>query len=429
MPHLVALLVTALLLTPAVAAPPELGTPQPPDFGPSSTKGFPELPKPDPNDPQPEKAPAYAGRSGEAKKKLLKEGGGNEASERAVALGLAWLARQQKQDGSWVYDASAKGEVIASTGMALLAFLGAGETHLGKGKYQKTVQAGLNFLLGRLPPEGANKGKFAGAGTMYAHAIGTTALCEAYGVTKDKNLLKAAQAAVDYIQKAQGNNGSWGYFANTNGDTSIVGWQIQALQAARLAKDIVVDDKVIKNAVKFLDLAGGGSRKQKYGYNDNTGAAPGTSLTAVGLLCRYYIDGWTPDNAGMAEGVIGLMDRAPGGTTKTPREKKPHLDMYYFYYATQVVHFFEGDEWKDWNDGPKAADGTRKGGMRDWLIELQNKKEDADQGSWDPEAGFIGNQCGRLGTTVLCVLTLEVYYRHPVNLQNLDNAIKILDGK
>jgi hypothetical protein len=367
---------------------------------------------------------SFPGRSGATKSKLLKEGGGNEASERAVALGLAWLARQQRQDGSWVFDGSDKGEVIAATGMALLPFLAAGETHKSGKKYQKQVGAALAYLLKNCPISGPNAGKFNGAGNMYAQAIGTVALCEAYGMTKDKGLLLAgAQAAINYIQKAQGPNGSWGYQAGANGDTSIVGWQVQALEAAKLSKDIVVADAVLKKAIAFLNLAGAGSRKSAYGYQDNAGAAPGTSLTAVGLLSRYYIDGWGPDNPGMAEGVLGLMKRAPG-------EKKPALDMYFFYYATQVVHFFEGDEWKTWNEGPKQADGSRKGGMRDWLVELQSRKDGANQGSWEPDGGFIGRQCGRLGTTAMCLLTLEVYYRHlPLYKRgNNADAIKIVDA-
>jgi len=350
---------------------------------------------------------SFPGRSGATKSQLLKKGGGNDESERAVARGLAWLARQQRPDGSWVYDAGNKEEVVAATGMALLPFLAAGETHKKNGKYQKTVANGLAFLLKNVQVSGPNAGKFTGAGNMYAHAIGTVALCEAYGMTKDKGLLLAgAQAAINYIQRGQGANGSWGYQPNTNGDTSIVGWQIQALEAAKLSKDIIVADAVIKKAIAFLDFAGAGSRKSAYGYQDNAAAAPGTSLTAVGLLSRYYIDGWGPDNAGMAEGVAGLMKRAPGPGAK------PALDMYYYYYATQVVHFFEGDEWKTWNEGQKQPDGSRKGGMRDWLIELQFKKDGANLGSWEPEAGFIGRSCGRLGTTCMCLLTLEVYYRH-----------------
>jgi hypothetical protein len=347
------------------------------------------------------------GRAGATKSRLIKEGGGNEASERAVALGLAWLAQQQRQDGSWVFDIGSREEVVAATGMAILPFLAAGETHLKGKKYQKTVDAGLRFLIKQCPTRGTNAGKFTSTSNMYAQAIGTMALCEAYGMTRDKSLLLApAQAAINYIQQAQGPNGSWGYSAGTAGDTSIVGWQIQALKAAQLSKDIVVDDRVIKKAINFLNSVSSGSRKAAYGYSDKTGAQPGTALTAVGLLCRYYIDGWGPDHPGMAEGVLGLSKNGPKFNTRQVS------NLYYYYYATQVVHFFGSDQWRDWNEGPKQPDGTRRNGMRDWLIETQFKGAGANQGSWEPEAGTIGASCGRLGTTALCLLTLEVYYRH-----------------
>jgi hypothetical protein len=286
----------------------------------------------------------------------------------------------------------------------------------------KTVAGGLGFLMKLCAPSGPNAGRM--SANMYANAIAAIALCEAYGMTKDPILKQYAQAAVNFIQKAQGPNGSWGYAAGANGDTSIVGWQIQALQAARLSKELVVDDRVIKKAVAFLNLAASGSRKSMYGYADSSGAAPGTALTAVGLLCRYYIDGWGPNNPGMNEGVIGLMKKPPVGTGGIK-------DMYYYYYATQVVHFCEGEEWKTWNDGPKQADGQRKNGMRDWLITNQIKKADdsAKLGSWDPEAGWFGSGCGRLGTTAMCILTLEVYYRHlPLYKRGTDGqAIKIAE--
>jgi hypothetical protein len=52
--------------------------------------------------------------------------------------------------------------------------------------------------------------------------------------------------------------------------------------------------------------------------------------------------------------------------------------------------------------------------MRDLLVELQNKGGDETmKGSWDKDMGFIGSACGKLGTTALAVLTLEVYYRYP----------------
>jgi hypothetical protein len=352
----------------------------------------------------------FPGRSGGTKSKLVREGGGNEASERAVALGLAWLARQQKDNGGWVYDQGTKEEVAASTGMALLPFLAAGFTHKPskdkneENKYMKTVGAGLAFLMRMCPTSGPNAGRL--SANMYAQGIGAMALVEAYGMTKDSVLRPYAQAAVNHIQAAQGQNGSWGYSFKQNGDTSIVGWQVQALQAAKLSGDLVVDDRVIKRAVGFLSSVAAGSKKAMYGYNSSADAQPGTPMTSVGLLCRYYIDGWGPNNPGMIEGVSGLTKKPPVGTG-------PVKDLYYYYYATQVVHFFEGEDWKNWNEGPKQADGVRKGGMRDWLVGTQIKMgEAAKAGSWDPEAGMFGANCGRLGTTAMSLLTLEVYYRH-----------------
>lgn len=366
-------------------------------------------------------ATAFAGRFGEAKAKLLKEGGGTAGSERAVALGLEWLAKQQKQDGGWEFEPKFKENRAAATGMALLCFLGAGETHKTGDKYKDTVKKGLNYLMKACPPvDDPNEGRI--SANMYEQAIATIALVEAYGMTRDKELKPYAQAAIDHIQRAQGANGSWGYAANTDGDTSIVGWQIQALQAAKLSKDIVVDDNVIKSAIKFLDAVAAGERKSMYGYGDSAGAQPGTSLTAIGLLCRYYIDGWRPTHPGMVDGVTGLLKNPPAG-------KGGVKNIYYHYYAAQLVRFYEQEEWNSWNEGPKAADGTRKGGMRDWLVKAQVREKGANNGSWDPENGIIGSSCGRLGTTAMCVLTLEVYYRHLPLYKRGDKAIKIPEDK
>jgi hypothetical protein len=361
------------------------------------------------------KGDGFDGRTKAGKARLLKEFGGSEESEEAVMLGLAWLTQMQNKDGSWQYDAGYPADKAAATGMAMLAFLGAGQSH-AEGRYKQTVQAGLDWLVKNVNmDQGQTSGQFNTISNMYSQGIATLALVEAYGMTKDKQvrakLKPVAQAAVDYIQRAQGNNGSWGYTYGTNNDTSIVGWQIQALHSARLTQDLTVDDKVIKKAIGFLDFVSAGQDKSVYGYTNNVGAAEATSLTSIGLLCRYYIDGWRPDTAGFATGAKGLMKRAP---SVTPR---PQFDLYYYYYATQVVRFYGGDDWKTWNEGTKQADGTRKGGMQDWLIELQSKRP-TDRGSWDPDVGVIGPSCGRMGTTCLALLTLEVYYRYDPQQEN-----------
>jgi hypothetical protein len=337
--------------------------------------------------------PGMQGRTGRTKDLLLQKYGGTPVSEAAVGAALAWLARKQLKDGSWEFDGTSK-DKVAATGLALLPFLAAGETHKYGTKYKKTVESGLNWLMGKVGSGGS-----LGASNMYAHAIATVALCEAAGMTKDPNVKAKATQAVLYIVHAQDKNGSWGYSPNTPGDTSIVGWQVQALASAKLAEIKFEKDKVFKDANKFLEGVSTDSGS-KYGYRER-GASQ--TLTPVGLLARYYTGDLTPRHPAYGRGVEFLKGFPP---------QKGYFDMYYYYYATQVVHFYEGPDWhKFWN--PR---------MRDLLVDLQRKGGGEDVlGSWDRDQGFIGQQCGRLGTTCLALLTLEVYYRH-LPLYKRDNA-------
>ncbi len=345
----------------------------------------------------------FAGRTGAARQALLASQGGTAASEAAVSRGLEWLARHQDRDGSWSFDhvrpacgtdclpAGKYADCrLAATAMALLAYLGAGQTHK-KGLYKKQVAAGLSYLLthgekirrhGEAPRLDL-RGHGPRNSRMYSHGLATIALCEDYAMTKDVDIRRAAQAAVHFIVDAQDPvGGGWRYEPNQTGDLSVTGWQVMALVSAKAA-GLRVPDQVLQGVEKFLthvQTAGGAF----YGYN-SPGRKP--SMTAVGLLCRMYL-GWTPDKRPLQEGVAFLSRLGPDKN-----------NMYYNYYAAQVLHHWGGPEWKRWNEV-----------MREHLIATQDKKGHA-AGSWYP-ADPHGRQGGRLYMTCLCVMTLEVYYRH-----------------
>ena len=349
--------------------------------------------------------PAFAGRGAATRSKMVAEKGGNAKSEAAVARGILWLARQQRKDGSWQYDGSSRDDTLSATALALLPFLAAGQTHKGTGpdnKYKSTVEAGLNYLLASQTINGKFKNVEKGDGYyMYSHAIATVTLCEALGMTGDTKLVRPAQVAVNLVVAAQAGNGSWGYKPGQQGDTSIVGWQIQALKAAKECKQLRVDNRAFEKASKFLDSVAAGPNLSRYGYKDpETDRAP---LTAVGLLSRHYASGWEPTNPGMASGVAYLLDKYP--------PKASYKNIYYYYYATQAVHFFEGPEWTAWN-----------GRMRDLLIDTQAKSGAPELlGTWEPDGELTGKHVGRLGATCFSLLTLEVYYRH-LSLNKRDTA-------
>lgn len=373
--------------------------------------------------PIPARDALFGCRTGDAKAALLRTGATAE-SEKAVARGLAWLHRQQTSNGTWAFDDGAfKEHRAAATGLALLAFLGAGESHkppAGKDAfYTKVVKNGLEALKRMCPKDGKDAGRI--STNTFAQALATHALCDAYGLTRDAELKPYAQAAVDCLQKAQGPNGSWGDTANEDGDTALTGWPLQALYVAQLS-DLKVDAAVLKKAVAFLDRVADGKLKSAYGSTERAEAQPGTVPTAIGLLSRYCFDDWKPDHAGLIDGATGLMKRppVPGGVR----------NLYYYAHATQVLRNFGGQLWNDWNE-VKVEGGATKDGVRDWLVKQQSRKEGASMWSWDPEGGWIGTNCGRLGTTAMCVLTLEVYYRHyPLYMQDAKGKmVKITEQK
>ena len=125
-------------------------------------------------------------------------------------------------------------------------------------------------------------------------------------------------------------------------------------------------------------------------------------MTAVGLLGRQYL-GIKRDSPMLAGGMKYLMNNLPDETFP---------NIYYWYYATQVMHNMSGYEWDTWN---------RK--MRDLLVRTQVRNADScANGSWDPGKDVWGNRAGRVMQTSLSALTLEVYYRYLPTLQNPGHA-------
>ena len=228
-------------------------------------------------------------------------------------------------------------------------------------------------------------------GDMYAHGIATIAMCEAYGLTADNLLKLSAQKAIWYIENSQDPaGGGWRYGPRQPGDTSVTGWQLMALKSGQMA-GLTIKADTLKKVEKYLDSC---ESTNKGGYGYTPGGGETITMTAVGLLCRQYL-GVNPRNPGLLQGVQRV--------EKTPPTSG---NIYYLYYATQVMHHMGGDSWDKWNKGP-ALDG--KGGIRDFLISAMDKgtANPDTEGSW-----VLAGAEGRLMSTSLALLTLEVYYRH-----------------
>ena len=115
-------------------------------------------------------------------------------------------------------------------------------------------------------------------------------------------------------------------------------------------------------------------------------------MTAEALLCRMYL-GWNKDQAGPGRGR-----RAGWPKTTCPASGSPNI--YYWYYATQVMHHLR-----------RPAVGRLEPADARHARASRRRRGGHAAGSWDP-AGEHAGAGGRIYMTALAICTLEVYYRH-----------------
>ena len=351
--------------------------------------------------PEARMAESLSMRTSDARREAARTLGGSPESEDAVERGLAWLASIQSADGHWsikefpgdgtpkIKSENFKAD-SAATGLALLAYLGAGYTHQS-GKYQDVVDRGVKWLLQHQKPDGdlfADELEFV---WLYSHGMASIALCEAYGMTKDAALKDPAQRALNFIVAAQHPEfGGWRYRPRFESDTSVSGWQLMALKSGEMS-GLVVPKETYAGVSHWLDTVQSKESPGQFSYHPTEAASP--TMTAEGLLMRQYL-GAKRSDAQLIAGANFLQTRLPDFGQR---------DSYYWYYATQVMFHMQGEHWSAWNNS-----------LRDTLVETQAKAGPLS-GSWDPSLPTPekwSNAGGRHYVTCLNLLMLEVYYRH-----------------
>ena len=365
---------------------------------------------------------AFRDRDPGRRSELAEERGGNTSSEAAVERGLEFLARHQESDGHWSLNDFARGETYqgaagegamesdtAATGLALLAFLGAGYTH-EKDKYREEVGAALFWLMANQEDNGD---LFSGVGGskytwLYSHGIASIALCEAYGMTQDPNLREAAQKALNFIAAAQEPSlGGWRYAPGVGTDTSVSGWQMMALKSGQLA-GLNVSQECFDGIDRWLKSAASPANPATYIYRPGAEQlhqrTPSLAMTAEGMLMRLYVSKDRADST-LLDGARKLQKNLPGTRGEAPEGaySESERDAYYWYYATQILFQLQGPAWDDWNNQ-----------LRPMLVQTQ-ATSGWQSGSWDPlgpKKDRWGQDGGRIYLTCLNLLMLEVYYRN-----------------
>ena len=369
---------------------------------------------------------AFAGRS--ARKESVDEAGG----------ALRWLAAHQSPDGGWgcegwrnwcdgaenlnavgLAGAGRPSHDVGVTGLALLAFLGAGYTNRSEGAFGKVVGNGLKYLRNVQDAEGC----FGDRSTprfVYNHAVAALAIVEAYGMTGSSIYKSPAQKALDFVAIARNPYFAWRYGVKPgDNDTAITGFMMMAMKSATLinaadvkaGKDpsLAVDEDALEGVKAWIEKmtdpdTGRVGYQQRgtgpYRSRETASSFPAwrsEATTAIGMLARIFAGEAPANSDAIQKGSRLCADQPPAW-----RSWDGSIDFTYWYFGTLSMYQVGGTPWKAWEAAMKPA-----------IVDTQRRDGDFCfyKGSWDPIDAW-GEEGGRVYATATMVLCCEVWYRY-----------------
>ncbi|MCC9607758.1 terpene cyclase/mutase family protein [Blastopirellula sp. JC732] len=354
---------------------------------------------------------AMQARVADNQKDIIQAQGGDPRIEASIDAALVWLAANQEDDGRWDasrhsagneqkvlghdrYGAGADADT-GVTGLAVLAFMARGHTHL-EGKHRTNVQHGLEFIISHQHDTGSLAGDARLFAQMYCHGIAMLALSEAYAMTRDDRIRPALEAALNYsFQSQHQTSGGWRYQPGDLGDTSQFGWQVLALHSAQLS-GIETPERTRELMTRFLRSVSSGDHNGLASYRPGERTTP--VMTAEALVCRVFMDAEnSKETVEEAANYLARFEPGPG---------RPNL--YFWYYGTIGMHQLQGERWHAWSASlqRQLLTSQRAGGL--------------EAGSWDPDTVW-GCYGGRVYSTAMATLSLEVYFRYLPIYYDLQN--------
>jgi|GEM_PF-1645287 len=357
-----------------------------------------------------------------------------EVENVAVERGLRWLAANQSPDGGWeaaAFPTWCDGQKVeaptldgrgsphhdvGTTGLALLAFLGAGTTNRSEGPYGPVVGKGLKYLRNVQDAEGCF-GPRRNVHYLYDHGIAALAMVEAYAMTGSTIYKAPAQKALDFVAIARNPNLAWRYGVKPgDNDTSVTAWMFHALDAARRVNaadvaagrpaSLLLDEEAFDGVKAWIDKMTDPTTG-RVGYQQRgTGPARPTGLTekfpservegltGFGVSTRIALGEDPATSEAIRRGVALIAALPPSWETNGS------IDFYSWHLCAIAMA----------QDGGEAGAAWRKALVTALLGHQRTDGETCGpMGSWDPIDPW-GPDGGRVYSTSMALLALLAPY-------------------
>lgn len=323
------------------------------------------------------------------------------AVKESIDRALAWLAENQKPDGTFPQGDAAGTTAVPS--LCVLAFMARGHVP-GQGRYGEVIYKSIDYVIAHQQENGLLSSHINGNHSMYEHGISSVMLAECYGMVDDarrEKIGKALAKGTSLILQAQRpygkdkpapHRGGWRYSANSSdSDISVTGWQMMALRgAANCGANIPRKNLEEARAyVQRIAVHSGG-----FSYQGGEGANQARSGTGILMLELFRgLDTRLQPGEHPPEAI------AAGNYLLTNPPDNPNMEFYYYgvYYCSQALNQLGGKYW----------DEIYIHKLRDTLMAQQSPAGTFDGGGSGQEL-----QAGPSYRTAMACLALCVPYRY-----------------
>lgn len=386
---------------------------------------------------------AVADQEAEASDSLIEEeSDGVPHVEPPEPATLAWLRQHQNAAGYWcprdyrhdstrkdaaftgslALDGKAVPEVgsdaarVEATAQALLSFVGNGYDHK-EGEYKQTCRMAILWLRSQVNPNGC-------VGTaprprVREQAFAAMAMSEVYGLSGDRVLKPVAESMIEYLLWMRRPGSGWGETITGEPNALDTTLAIIAIKSARMAglepaigdahresgeflSSIVVDEGDGRCHVRFNRF-----RRTPVGP-DGTEWRHGLPVCEAAWVVSMLYAGMADLNSPHLRALAAVLC----AEENKPRWEAGKIDYLYWWLATSALYQVGGKSWGAWEGAMSKLLLDRQRGYTDHDKRMEASRETLDEyGSWDPvEASCV--QTGRIGSTALAWLTLQIYYRY-----------------